>query len=376
VKQGGADYFTANEKASAVEAIKLQQYQEEIDYLGQLEDYYRAKAALTKDTTLQTELLNKADETHQKIDVKTIEMQTAKIKLDAEEKNAVKELTDKYYDLNASLKEQLDLTRELDKAYSTPLSSTGTGSSKPFDRNFDAFGELRQQISDANNGLGGTAMLGGIDAATQAFQGLGEAVGAAVEAFVLYGSAGQSVQQVTAQILGAIAKQAAVQAVYELAQGFAMLALSFFGFTAPAAAPSAAYHFASAAIFGGIAGGAALAGRAVAGDSFKNGGKGGKGGSSSSYSSGYGSHIDQNPSPYTRASQDAYISGHRQGDPHISALTAAIEKLNKKIDTAKPGDVLVAGMREKRGHTTETVIKEIGANAGYATALNRRTGMR
>jgi hypothetical protein len=29
----------------------------------------------------------------------------------------------------------------------------------------------------------------------------------------------------------------------------------------------------------------------------------------------------------------------------------------------RPGDVLTTGMREKRGHIAETVIKEIGANA-------------
>jgi hypothetical protein len=93
-------------------------------------------------------------------------------------------------------------------------------------------------------------MVAGIDACDRPrSRNLGDAVGSAVEAFVLYGSAGASVRQVTAQILASIAQQAAVQAIYELAQGLAVLALAFFG--VPNAGPSAtAYHFAAAATYG------------------------------------------------------------------------------------------------------------------------------
>jgi hypothetical protein len=127
------------------------------------------------------------------------------------------------------------------------------------------------QLFDAiNKNLSGTtqtAALAGLEALTTAFQGLGQAIGQVVEAWVLYGSAGTSVRKVTAQILAGVAQQAAVKAVFELAEGFAALALAFFGMHN--AVPSAAAHFAAAAIYGSIAGIAAVAGRAVAGDAFK-----------------------------------------------------------------------------------------------------------
>lgn len=117
----------------------------------------------------------------------------------------------------------------------------------------------------------------GIDTTRDAFYGLGQAVGSVVEAFVLYGDAGTSVRKVTAEILAGVARQAAVQAVFQLAEGFAKLAMAFFG--VPNAGPSAAAHFKAAAIYGVVAGVAAVAGRGVAGNAFSNatGGGGGEG---------------------------------------------------------------------------------------------------
>lgn len=125
-----------------------------------------------------------------------------------------------------------------------------------------AFDQLQQHFSDEGN----TAAIAGLEALQSAFEGLGQAVGEVIQAYVLYGSAGQSVRQVTAQILAGIAQQAAIKAIFELAEGFAALAMSFFGI--PNAGPSATAHFAAAAIYGSIAGIAAVAGRAVAGNSF------------------------------------------------------------------------------------------------------------
>lgn len=125
-----------------------------------------------------------------------------------------------------------------------------------------------------------TAALAGLEAITTAFDGLGQAVGQAVHAFVLFGSAGTSVRKVTAQILAGVAQQAAIKAVFELAEGFAALALAFFGI--PNAGPSATAHFTAAAIYAGIAGVAAIAGRAVAGNAFQSATGGGDTGPSSS----------------------------------------------------------------------------------------------
>lgn len=131
-----------------------------------------------------------------------------------------------------------------------------------------------------------TAALAGLQTMVDVFGDLGQAVGQAVRAFVLYGSAGTSVRKVTAEILASVAQMAAVKAIFELAEGFAALALAFFGI--PNAGPSAQAHFIAAATYGAIAGVAAVAGRAVAGDSFtKQAGAGGStGGGGGTRSSG------------------------------------------------------------------------------------------
>lgn len=94
-----------------------------------------------------------------------------------------------------------------------------------------------------------------------AFQGMANAIGNLVEQWVLYGETGPAMmRKILAAALASIAAEAAVRAIYELAAGFASL---FFN---PAEATA---HFTAAAIFGSIAVGAALVGRAIAGDSFK-----------------------------------------------------------------------------------------------------------
>lgn len=100
------------------------------------------------------------------------------------------------------------------------------------------------------------------------FNLIAQAVGNAVKAFVLFGSAGGSFRKFAAEILASIAQMAIVQAVWELAQGFAMLALAYFTGNAKYGAAATA-HFIAAGVYGAIGGVAAIAGRAVAGDSFK-----------------------------------------------------------------------------------------------------------
>lgn len=158
-----------------------------------------------------------------------------------------------------------------------------------------AVDQLFKAINDNLTGDTQTAALAGLTAMTEAFAGLGQAVGQVVQSFVLYGTAGASVRQVTAQILAGVAQQAAVKAVFELAEGFAALAMSFFGI--PNAGPSAAAHFTAAAIYGSIAAVAAVAGRVVAGDSFSKQAAGGSSGGTSGGGGSQGSSSgDRKPS--------------------------------------------------------------------------------
>lgn len=106
------------------------------------------------------------------------------------------------------------------------------------------------------------------------FHQVADAIGQTVANWVLLGETGPAVmRKILAQALASIAAEAAVNAIKELALGFATL---FFN---PA---ESAAHFTAAAIWGSIGGVAAVAGRGVAGDLFKPKTTGGTGQSGSS----------------------------------------------------------------------------------------------
>lgn len=169
------------------------------------------------------------------------------------------------------------LTPEQIAAGAGATANAGAGIPPPavIDGSRSAIEQLFDAIDENLTGKTHTAALAGLQAMTEAFAGLSQAVGEVVESFVLYGAAGLSVQKVTAQILAGVARQAATKAIFELAEGFAALALAFFGM--PNAGPSATAHFTAAAIYGSIAGIAAAAGRVVAGNSFSKSATGGAG---------------------------------------------------------------------------------------------------
>lgn len=109
-----------------------------------------------------------------------------------------------------------------------------------------------------------------------AFNGLAEGLGSIVENYVLLGKTGPAViRKLLAAQLAAIAKEAAVNAIKQLALGFAALFIN---------PPAAAGHFTSAALWASLAGGAALVGRAISpkeggGSGGSGSGEGGDGGS-------------------------------------------------------------------------------------------------
>lgn len=96
-----------------------------------------------------------------------------------------------------------------------------------------------------------------LDLARDAFQQLGQAIGSVVQQYVLYGRTAPGVlRQVLAATLASIAAQAAVEAIKAAAYGLLFLALGQYD--------AAAFAFGSAALWGSIAIGAALLGRAIA----------------------------------------------------------------------------------------------------------------
>lgn len=108
------------------------------------------------------------------------------------------------------------------------------------------------------------------------FSQVADAIGQTVANWVLLGETGPAVmRKILATALAAVAAEAAVNAIKELALGFATL---FFN---PA---ESAAHFTAAGLWASIGAGSAIAGRAVAGDLFKPANSGAGGGESSNRS--------------------------------------------------------------------------------------------
>lgn len=248
----------------------LDRRRRELELLAEREGLNRRTIALFRQLTLDEEA-----ERHKRI-VSEIEAQRAEANaIDVGGKNKL-EIEQKYNELREQ--ENQRFHDRQDEINAPGGADTGKARSKgTIEGVFDDLDKLRQENPE-DSGL--VAVQAGVEALTGAFSALGQAVGQVVEAWVLYGSAGTSVRKVTAQILAGVAAQAAIKAVFELAEGFAALALAFFGL--PNAGPSASAHFAAAAIYGSIAGIAAIAGRSIAGDAFKQtaGGTGASGSSS------------------------------------------------------------------------------------------------
>lgn len=141
----------------------------------------------------------------------------------------------------------------------------------------DVFRDINRVLVETL-GLSNSVASSITDVLSVSFGNLASAVGEAVRAFVLFGSVQGGFKRFAAEVIASIAQMAIVQAVWEAAQGLAMLALGYFT-SNPKYYASAKAHFAAAAVYGLIGGVAAVAGRAVAGNSFSGGGTGGEGGS-------------------------------------------------------------------------------------------------
>jgi len=193
-----------------------------------------------------------------------------------------------------------------------------------------------------------------------AFNSLAQGMGSMIESWVLMGDMGpKAMQKLVASVLAGVAAQSAVLAIFELAKGFAALWLN------PA---EAATHFKAAALFGVVAVGAALAGRAVAGNAFKpesnnNNSSNGNNRSSSS----------DNMNPYSRASATAYQSGQNMA---INHLANEVARLHKNISSMKPGDVLTAGARQRPGFFATQTGNDIARNSALGSKIARNIGIR
>lgn len=178
------------------------------------------------------------------------------------------------------------------------------------------------------------------------FLQVADAIGQTVQNWVLLGETGPAVmRKILAQALASIAAEAAVNAIKELALGFATL---FFN---PA---ESAAHFTAAGLWASIGVGSALAGRAVAGDLFKSKGSGSGGGGSGS-----GGNGDLNPLNLAR---NAGPGAPQQIVPIIQPIV----RVQVVPDGSKFGDAVTAHVVNDFNNAGP--IREVTANDGN---LNR-----
>jgi tape measure domain-containing protein len=122
-------------------------------------------------------------------------------------------------------------------------------------------GDLSAQASGIEKAMAGLRAAGAEikELGKGAFADFASGLGGIVEQFVLTGETGPgAMKKLAAGVLASLAAQAAVKSLFYLAEGIAAATNPFTAYMAPG-------YFAASAVMAGIAGGAAVAGRAVAG---------------------------------------------------------------------------------------------------------------
>jgi hypothetical protein len=260
--------------------------------------------------------------------------------------------------------EREDMLRGLKKANQRPGGMKHRGEAGGFGAGIkDSIGG-ETWASQADMIASSTQRMGQI--AGQAIGDLANAMGSLVANWVLYGGATEGgAKKAIAASLAMAASQSTVSAIMETAYGIAALTPWGAAIYGPAA-----LHFKSAALFGIVAAGTALGGRALAGDSFK---KDSGGGRASGSSGGGGSSSSSSPDPYSRVSRDAYMSGSHGGQ----RLTATLDRLDStlaRLEPMKAGDVLARGIGQRPGLVIDTATKE--AKGGRGRPLASSLGLR
>jgi hypothetical protein len=193
------------------------------------------------------------------------------------------QLTAAYGKLVTVLPPATDAMQHFGKAFE-PLAS-GPLSLPQFDKNLSATLGLFQQVPPYTEAAASatTRFSTDLKMEAQALEDTAKAAAHSTLAHLAHAlAAGESLRKAAKEAVASIAEQAGVQAVWEAAQGFAMLALNFF-IPNPRYVASAEAHFTASAIYGGIAGVAAAASAGMG-----RGGGGGGGGSAREASYGGG----------------------------------------------------------------------------------------
>jgi len=217
---------------------------------------------------------------------------------------------------------------------------------------FDMFGGLAPAWKEGADGLkefASTAEVA-LSAVGSVVDGLAQGIGSMIQQWVLMGELGpNAVRKMVASILASLAAQAAVEALMELARGFAALASPWTAWEAP-------LHFKAAAVFGLVAGVAAVAGRVVAGDSFKQGASGGSGGSGGS-SGGSGGGSRSSGSSGSSGGSSPIVMGSQRG-PDVLHLQVTHTFTNNGA-VASYVESAVVKSASGNGAVRQVIVKEV-----------------
>lgn len=239
----------------------------------------------------------------------------------------------------------------------------------------DAFGALfESSLAKASASAGNFKSIvgGALSSVSSGLQNM-------ITAMILTGEAGpQAFKKLAAGVIASVAAQSAIKAIFELAEGFAALARSFFG--DPRAGAEAAMHFKAAAIYGIIAGVAGAAGAALSGGGAGEANSGAQG-AVGAQAAGLAKPPEDKkistgdvtgklgPDPDSRVTVFSKIAGtldlingnltvHTAATEKHAAATeklteinshhaAATQSLAGRINSMSPGDVVVAGAEER-----------------------------
>jgi tape measure domain-containing protein len=225
-------------------------------------------------------------------------------------------------------------------------------------------GGLKQATGDIKNMDDVMSQLG--RTAEDMFMSMGAGLGSMVESWVIMGDqADVSMRKMVAAVLAGVAAQAATLSIFHLAMGIA--ALTPWGAAMYGPAP---LHFKAAALWGGIAVGAALGGRAAAGDSFKDKGAGSSGSRSASSSS------SQSMTPISRQTDSTFSSGRNGGGTVFEQAAEAIRELKDKIASMRPGDVVTVGAKQNPEAFANGYNSAVKKNASLGSQTQRLLGGR
>ena len=235
-----------------------------------------------------------------------------------------------------------------------------------------------------------TGLVGGLGAANEqlpimnqlgqslaaTFGQVAQAVGQAFRSFVLMGTAGTSFRKFAAEVIASIAQMSIVQAVFEGAQGLAMLALGWFTGNAKYF-KSASDHFASAVAFGAIAGVAGGIGRGVAGNLFssESGGGGGSGsGDGASAGNRPGLKFTETFNGFVTAQNAVLDKVTQRTNAVINSLTQTIQAFNDNYIGSTADVVVRRGASGASDALFDAHLETLKGDGSRATDLKRATG--